>query len=110
MREIADIINMDISTVSRVANGKYVQTDYGIFELKYFFTERIQMDDGEEVSTRKVKARIKEMVDNEDSNKPMSDEKISRILTREGFPVARRTVAKYREQLNISVARLRKKV
>ena len=78
--------------------------------LKYFFTERIQTDDGEEVSTRKVKARIKEMVDNEDSIKPMSDEKISRILTREGFPVARRTVAKYREQLNISVARLRKKV
>ncbi len=110
MREIADIINMDISTVSRVANGKYVQTDYGIFELKYFFTERIQTDDGEEISTRKVKARIKEMVDNEDPNKPMSDEKISRILTREGFPVARRTVAKYREQLNISVARLRKRI
>jgi RNA polymerase sigma-54 factor len=110
MREIADIINMDISTVSRVANGKYVQTDYGIFELKYFFTERIQTDNGEEISTRKVKARIKEMVDNEDPNKPMSDEKISRILTREGFPVARRTVAKYREQLNISVARLRKKI
>jgi len=110
MREIADIINMDISTVSRVANGKYVQTDFGIFELKYFFTERIQMDDGEEVSTRKVKSRISEMIDTENPDKPLSDEKISQILTSEGFPVARRTVAKYREQLNIPVARLRKKI
>ena len=110
MREIAEMINMDISTVSRVANGKYVQTDHGIFELKYFFTERIQTDDGEEVSTRKVKERISEMVEKEDSNKPLSDEKISQILTNEGFPVARRTVAKYREQLNIPVARLRKKI
>lgn len=110
MREIAEIINMDISTVSRVANGKYVQTDHGVFELKYFFTERIQMDDGEEVSTRKVKDRIAELVEKEDPNRPMSDEKISKILTKEGFPVARRTVAKYREQLNIPVARLRKKI
>jgi RNA polymerase sigma-54 factor len=110
MREIADIINMDISTVSRVANGKYVQTDFGIFELKYFFTERIQTDDGEEVSTRKVKERISEMIESESPDKPMSDEKISQILTSEGFPVARRTVAKYREQLNIPVARLRKKI
>jgi RNA polymerase sigma-54 factor len=110
MREIAEIINMDISTVSRVANGKYVQTDFGIFELKYFFTERIQTDDGEEVSTRKVKTRISEMIEKENSDKPLSDEKISQILTKEGYPVARRTVAKYREQLNISVARLRKKI
>jgi RNA polymerase sigma-54 factor len=104
------MINMDISTVSRVANGKYVQTDFGIFELKYFFTERIQTDDGEEVSTRKVKERINEMISNENPDKPMSDEKISQVLTSEGFPVARRTVAKYREQLNIPVARLRKKI
>ena len=110
MREIADIINMDISTVSRVANGKYVQTDFGIFELKYFFTERLQTDDGEEISTRKVKERISEMIGKENPNKPMSDEKISQVLTNEGFPVARRTVAKYREQLNIPVARLRKKI
>jgi RNA polymerase sigma-54 factor len=101
---------MDISTVSRVANGKYVQTDFGIFELKYFFTERIQMNDGEEVSTRKVKTRISEMIEKENPDKPLSDEKISQILTSEGFPVARRTVAKYREQLNIPVARLRKKI
>ncbi len=110
MREIADMINMDISTVSRVANGKYVQTDFGIFELKYFFTERIQTDDGEEISTRKVKERISEMISKENPDKPMSDEKISQVLTSEGFPVARRTVAKYREQLNIPVARLRKKI
>jgi RNA polymerase sigma-54 factor len=110
MREIADVISMDISTVSRVANGKYVQTDFGIFELKYFFTERIQTDDGEEVSTRKVKARISDMIEKENPDKPLSDEKISQILTSEGFPVARRTVAKYREQLNIPVARLRKKI
>jgi RNA polymerase sigma-54 factor len=110
MREIADMINMDISTVSRVANGKYVQTDFGVFELKYFFTERIQTDDGEEVSTRKVKERIREMIEKENPDKPMSDEKISQILTNEGFPVARRTVAKYREQLNIPVARLRRKI
>jgi RNA polymerase sigma-54 factor len=101
---------MDISTVSRVANGKYVQTDFGIFELKYFFTERIQTDDGEEVSTRKVKDRIREMIEKENPDKSMSDERISQILTNEGFPVARRTVAKYREQLNIPVARLRRKI
>jgi RNA polymerase sigma-54 factor len=110
MREIAEIINMDISTVSRVANGKYVQTDYGVFELKYFFNERIETDDGEEISTRKVKTRIKDMVEQEDPKKPMSDEKISKILTGEGFPIARRTVAKYREQLDIPVARLRKNI
>ena len=110
MREIADIIEMDISTVSRVANGKYVQTDFGVFELKYFFNEKIETNDGEEISTRKVKARIKEMVDKESSQKPLSDEKISQILNEEGFPVARRTVAKYREQLGIPVARLRKRL
>lgn len=108
MREIAEIIQMDISTVSRVANGKYVQTDYGVFELKYFFNERIETDEGEEVSTRKVKNEIKLMVEKEDSGKPLSDEKISKILTSEGFPIARRTVAKYREQLSIPVARLRR--
>jgi RNA polymerase sigma-54 factor len=110
MREIAEIINMDISTVSRVVNGKYVQTDYGVFELKYFFNERIETDDGEEISTRKIKNRIREMVEQEDPKKPMSDDRISVILSTEGFPVARRTVAKYREQLDIPVARLRKNI
>jgi RNA polymerase sigma-54 factor len=110
MREIAEIIEMDISTVSRVANGKYVQTDYGVFELKYFFNEKIETDDGEEISTRKVKTRIREMIEKESFQKPLSDEKISQILNDEGFPVARRTVAKYREQLSIPVARLRKRL
>ncbi len=108
MREIAEMIDMDISTVSRVVNGKYVQTDYGVFELKYFFNERIENEDGEEISTRKIKNRIKELVEAEDPHKPLSDEKISQVLKEEGFPIARRTVAKYREQLKIPVARLRR--
>jgi len=110
MREIAEIISMDISTISRVVNGKYVQTDYGVFELKYFFNEKIETDSGEEISTRKIKTRIQELVEKENPKKPLSDEKLSEILISEGFPVARRTVAKYREQLNVPVARLRKKI
>ena len=110
MREIAEIIEMDISTVSRVANGKYVQTDFGVFELKYFFNEKIETDDGEEISTRKVKERIRTMIEKESPKKPLSDEKISQVLNDDGFPVARRTVAKYREQLSIPVARLRKRL
>lgn len=108
MREIAEIIEMDISTVSRVVNGKYVQMDYGVYELKYFFNERIENEDGEEISTRKIKNEIKELIKEENPKKPLSDEKISRILKEKGFPIARRTVAKYREQLDISVARLRR--
>jgi RNA polymerase sigma-54 factor len=109
-REIAEMISMDISTVSRVANGKYVQTDFGVFELKYFFNEKIETDDGEEISTRKVKERIRQLVEVEDPKKPLSDDKLSQVLNKEGFPVARRTVAKYREQLNIPVARLRRNI
>lgn len=108
MREIAEIINMDISTVSRVANGKYVQTDYGVFELKHFFNERIENEEGEEIATPIIKNRIKEIVELEDSKKPLSDDKISALLKTEGYPIARRTVAKYREQMNIPVARLRR--
>lgn len=108
MREIAEMIEMDISTVSRVANGKYVQMDYGVFELKYFFNERIENEEGEEISTRKIKNRIKEIIEEEDSKKPLSDDKLSALLKAEGFPIARRTVAKYREQLQIPVARLRR--
>ncbi len=108
MREIAEIIKMDISTVSRVSNGKYAQTDYGVFELKYFFNERIENEDGEEIATPRIKKRIQEIVNEEDSKKPLSDDKLSAILKTEGFPIARRTVAKYREQLDIPVARLRR--
>ena len=85
-------------------------SDFGVFELKYFFNEKIETDDGEEISTRKVKTRIREMIEKESSQKPLSDEKISQVLNDEGFPVARRTVAKYREQLSIPVARLRKRL
>ena len=110
MREIAEIIEMDISTVSRVANGKYVQTDFGVFELKYFFNERIETEDGEEISTRKIKSRIKEIIEQEDHQKPLSDDRIAEMLKEEGYPIARRTVAKYREQLQLPVARLRRGV
>jgi RNA polymerase sigma-54 factor len=110
MREIAEMIQMDISTVSRVANGKYVQTDYGVYELKYFFNERIETDEGEEISTIKIKNRIRDLIEKEGPRKTLSDEKLAQLLNVEGFPVARRTVAKYREQLGIPVARLRKKI
>ena len=108
MREIAEMINMDISTVSRVSNGKYVQTDFGVFELKYFFNERIENEEGEEIATPRIKKRIKEIVEEENPKKPFSDDKISTMLKTDGFPIARRTVAKYREQIGIPVARLRR--
>jgi len=107
-KDIAERIGMDISTVCRVVNGKYVQTDYGTFELRYFFSEKLEMVTGEEVSTKVVKARIEEMIAAEDKNSPLSDDAISREMEKLGYNVARRTVAKYREQLNIPVARLRR--
>lgn len=110
LKDIAERINMDISTVSRVASSKSIQTDFGIFPLKYFFSEGISTDSGEEVSSREVKQLIKELIDGEDKNKPYSDEKIEEILNQKGYNIARRTVAKYREQLNIPVARLRKEM
>ncbi|MCB0282751.1 MAG: RNA polymerase factor sigma-54 [Calditrichae bacterium] len=110
MREIAEMISMDISTVSRVSNGKYVQTDFGVFELKYFFNERIENEEGEEIATPIIKKRIAEIVEKEDGKKPLSDDKISAMLKKEGFPIARRTVAKYREQIGIPVARLRRSI
>lgn len=110
LKDIAERINMDISTVSRVASSKSIQTDFGIFPLKYFFSEGISTDSGEEVSSREVKTIIKELIDGEEKNKPYSDEKIEEILNQKGYNIARRTVAKYREQLNIPVARLRKEL
>lgn len=111
-KTIAEDIGMDISTICRVVNGKYCQTDFGVFELKYFFSEAIPTEsgDGEAVANKVVKGRIKEIIDAEDGREPLSDEKIVQLLNNEGFDVARRTVAKYREQMNISVARLRKKL
>ncbi len=108
LKDIADQINMDISTVSRVANSKYVQTEYGTFVLKFFFSEAIVNDSGEEVSTREVKRILTEMIAQEDKRKPISDEGLMEQLAERGYNVARRTVAKYREQLDIPVARLRK--
>ncbi|MFQ5569180.1 MAG: RNA polymerase factor sigma-54 [Rhodothermales bacterium] len=110
LKDVADIILMDISTVSRVVNGKYVQTDFGVYELKYFFSEGLTTESGEDVSNKEVKAIIEGIVGNEDKTKPLSDQKIARLLEERGFQIARRTVTKYREQLNIPVARLRKEI
>jgi RNA polymerase sigma-54 factor len=110
LKDIAEITGLDISTVSRVANSKYVQTEFGTKLLKTFFSESMQKDDGEEVSTLEVKKILSEIIGGEDKRKPMSDEKLMSILTNRGYNIARRTVAKYREQLGIPVARLRKEL
>ena len=110
MKEVAEIIGMDISTISRVSNGKYVQSEYGIFELRSFFTERMETASGEDVSTNIIKQKIKELCEKENKQKPLSDEHLSKTLVDYGFKVARRTVAKYREQLGIPVARLRREI
>jgi RNA polymerase sigma-54 factor len=110
MKDVANVIEMDISTVSRVVNGKYVQTDYGVFELKHFFNEGMETTDGDEISTLKIKEQLKEIINSENPRKPLSDDKIADILNEKGIPIARRTVAKYREQLDIPIARLRRKI
>ncbi|MBM3452523.1 MAG: RNA polymerase factor sigma-54 [Bacteroidetes bacterium] len=110
LKDIADIVQMDISTVSRVANSKYVQTNYGIYSLKYFFSESLSTDSGEEVSTREVKKILTDAIEAEDKRRPLPDEKLMSLLNEKGYNIARRTVAKYREQLNIPVARLRKEL
>ncbi|MCB0295140.1 MAG: RNA polymerase sigma-54 factor, partial [Calditrichaeota bacterium] len=101
---------MDISTVSRVCKGKYVETDYGVFELKYFFNEGMETDEGDALSTLRIKDRLKEIIESENPRKPYSDDKLGKMLNDEGIPIARRTVAKYREQLDIPVARLRRSI
>ncbi len=110
LKDIADRIDMDISTVSRVANSKYVQTEFGTFLLKSFFSEAIQTDSGEEVSNKEVKKILEECIADEDKRKPLADEKLTEILKERGYTIARRTVAKYREAMNIPVARLRKQL
>ena len=110
LKDIADRIGMDISTVSRVANSKYVQTEFGTFLLKSFFSEAIQMESGEEVSNKEVKKILEECIGNEDKKRPLADEKLTEILKEKGYNIARRTVAKYREAMNIPVARLRKEL
>jgi RNA polymerase sigma-54 factor len=110
LKDIADQIKMDISTVSRVANSKYVSTPYGTKLIKEFFSESMKNDQGEDVSTREIKKILQNVIGDEDKKKPLTDDKLAAVLKDKGYPIARRTVAKYREQLDISVARLRKEI
>src|SRR5271157_3277270 len=110
LKDIAERTQLDISTISRVANSKYIQTHFGILPLKYFFSEGLHTDSGEEVSTREIKKILEECIENESKRKPLTDDELSEILQNKGYQIARRTVAKYREQLNIPVARLRKEL
>jgi len=110
LKDIAERTMLDISTVSRVANSKFVQTEFGTYRLKFFFSESLVTDSGEEVSTREVKKILSDMIEEESKQKPLSDEKLTEALQEKGYNIARRTVAKYREQLNIPVARLRKEL
>ena len=108
LKDVADRTGLDISTISRVSNVKYAQTKWGTFPLKFFFTDSYTTESGEEMSTRKIKIALQEVIDKEDKKKPLSDEALTKVMKEKGFPIARRTVAKYREQLGIPVARLRK--
>ncbi len=110
LKDIAERTSLDISTVSRVANSKFVQTEFGTYRLKFFFSESLSTDSGEEVSTREVKKILSDLIEGESKKKPLSDEKLTELLQEKGYNIARRTVAKYREQLNIPVARLRKEL
>jgi len=110
LQDIAEDIGMDISTISRVTSGKYVQVEWGVYELKYFFSERMETSEGEEVSTKVIKSRMKEIVDTENKSDPYSDQTIAEMLAKDGFPIARRTVQKYREQMGMHVKRLRREI
>ncbi|MCB0797884.1 MAG: RNA polymerase sigma-54 factor, partial [Chitinophagales bacterium] len=110
LKDIADVTGLDISTVSRVANSKFVSTEFGTYPLKYFFSESLTTESGEEVSTREVKKLLDEIIGGEDKKKPYSDQDLTDMLKEKGYNIARRTVAKYREQLDIPVARLRKEL
>jgi RNA polymerase sigma-54 factor len=110
LKDVAEMTGLDISTVSRVANSKFIQTHFGIFPLKFFFSEGLQTDSGEEVSTREIKRILQDCIENEQKRKPLTDDRLTEILQEKGYQIARRTVAKYREQLNIPVARLRREI
>ena len=110
LKDIADMTGLDISTISRVSNSKFIQTHFGIYSLKYFFSESMQKEDGEEVSTREIKSILKECIGNENKQKPVTDDELANILKDKGYNIARRTIAKYREQLDIPVARMRKEL
>jgi RNA polymerase sigma-54 factor len=108
LKDIAEKTGLDISTISRVSNMKYAQTRWGTFPLRFFFTDGYVTKDGEEMSTRKIKLALKDLIDNEDKHKPLSDDVLAQEMKKKGYPIARRTVAKYREQLGLPVARLRR--
>lgn len=108
LQAIADETGYDVSTISRVSNSKYVQTQFGIYPLKHFFSEGLTNNQGEEVSTREIKTFLTELVDAEDKTRPLTDDELVELLNQRGYKIARRTIAKYRELLNIPVARLRK--
>lgn len=110
LRDVSELCGYDISTVSRVINSKYVQTNWSVYSLKYFFSEAITNEEGEEVSTREIKAILKSCIEMENKIKPLTDDALVKELKQKGYEIARRTVAKYREQLNIPIARLRKEI
>lgn len=109
-KDVAEVVGVDISTISRVVNSKYVQTEFGVYSLKHFFTSAIETTTGEDLSNQTVKQKVKEIIEAEDAARPLNDDKIAEMLQREGIKLARRTVAKYREQLGLPIARLRKKI
>lgn len=108
LKDIANLSGLDISTVSRVVGIKYAQTRWGIFPLRYFFGDSFTTEEGEEMSIRKIKAALKEVIEGEDKQSPMTDEALTKEMQQRGFPIARRTTSKYREQMGIPVARLRR--
>jgi RNA polymerase sigma-54 factor len=110
LKDIAEPTGLDISTISRVVNSKFVQTEYGTIRLKYFFSEGLQTDSGEEASSREIKKVLSDIIEAENKKKPLADEVLTDMLNEKGYNIARRTVAKYREQLNIPVARLRREL
>jgi RNA polymerase sigma-54 factor len=110
LKDIAEITGYDLSTISRVSNSKYVQTEFGTFSLKYFFSQLVQTESGEEFSIHEVKDALQNIIEGEDKSHPYSDEKLAELLTKEGFDIARRTVAKYRDQLGLPTAQLRKEL
>ena len=110
LRDIAEVTGLDISTISRVSNSKSVQTDYGVYMLKFFFGEGILNEEGESISTREVREALAELIAQEDKRQPLSDEQLTQLLSERGYPIARRTVAKYREQLRLPIARLRREL
>ena len=110
LKDIAEMTGYDVSTISRVSNSKYIQTQFGVFPIKYFFSESMQTSDGEEVSSNEIKAIVEELIKNEDKSNPLTDDRLTELLKEKGYNIARRTVAKYREQIGFPVARLRKEI